>query len=347
MEFLQKGVFVIMDKLKVLIVDDIEANRIALEAILESEDVEIIKVSSGNEALKVLLKNDNIDIVLLDVQMPDMDGFEVAEIMKSDEKTREIPIIFITAISKEEKFVCKGYEMGAVDYIYKPVNYEILKSKIKVFIRLNNQTKKIAEESKKMQQKIYELEIAKEKLRKIADRDGLTGLYNRRSFDRKLDDEWKRCSENKKELSLIIMDIDFFKRYNDDYGHLEGDDCLKEIAKQIKNSLERSTDLLARWGGEEFIVILPETDIDSAEKIANEIREAVENLKIEHKSSNISNYITASLGVSTIIPDESVTKKEFIKLADCALYEAKNRGRNCVVENTRNNNLERTLEEIS
>ncbi len=311
----------------ILIVDDTKANLIALAALLDSPNMNIFSASSGNEALKLLLKED-IDMVLLDVQMPEMNGFEVAEIMRANSKTRDIPIIFVTAISKEEKYIFKGYELGAVDYLYKPISNEILKSKVNVFIRLNEQTKIIINKTKVLEQTIAKLKQAETKLTYYARMDELTDVLNRRGFESEYELEWARAIRYNRKLSMLMIDIDDFKIFNDTYGHLEGDVCLKEVARTIKTSLQRATDIVSRFGGEEFIVILPGTDSKGAKVVAEEIRKNIENLKIRNEKSINSKFITVSIGITTTLPTRELNRKDLIEHADKALYRAKNSGKN-------------------
>jgi len=252
---------------KILIVDDVEANLIALKAILKSANAEVIAAESGNQALKIMLEK-QIDIVLLDVQMPNMNGFEVAELMRSNSRTRDIPIIFVTAINKEEKYIFRGYELGAVDYIYKPVNNEILKSKVNVFIRLNEQKRIIEAKTQALKEKVELLEIAEKKLSQLARIDDLTGVLNRRGFEEEFHREWTRSVLYRSDFSVIMIDIDDFKKYNDAYGHVEGDKCLIQVAKTIEKSLRRPFDTVARYGGEEFVAFLPETNEQGALLVA-------------------------------------------------------------------------------
>ncbi|MDM8533120.1 diguanylate cyclase [Clostridiaceae bacterium HSG29] len=325
----------------VLIVDDTEANLIALSALLESEDVNVLQARSGNEALKIILTN-KIDIILLDVQMPDMDGFEVAEILRGNNKTKTIPIIFITAISKEEEYIFKGYELGAVDYLYKPIRNELLKSKIKVFLRLNKQAKIIEEKNSKLEMIINELKEKKDEISRLARLDGLTGVFNRRVFDENFGNEWARCFRNKKYLSVIMIDIDFFKQYNDTYGHLVGDDALILVAKEIVKTVGRSYDEVFRYGGEEFVVLLPNTDYQGAIFIAENIRKNIEKLEIEHRNSEIAKYLTVSLGISTCVPSDNIEKMTLLDIADNMLYDAKRSGRN----RTTGKNLDKLMNNI-
>lgn len=319
----------------VLIVDDSNYNLYALEEILSSDDINILKASSGNEALNCMLEKD-IAIVLLDIQMPDMNGFEVAEIMRSYEKTRNIPIIFITGINKEEDYIFRGYECGAVDYIYKPIKNEILKSKVKVFINLHNQKQIIANQNFILKDKVEELnkikkklETANEKLWEMANMDGLTTIPNRRSFDIKLPEEVKRMKRERKPLSLMMVDIDYFKKYNDHYGHIKGDDVLKDVANMLDKAVKRPGDFVGRYGGEEFVVLLPDTNLEGAKHISIRIMQELHAMKIEHKKSEISKFISVSIGISVLNPDDKkTTPQQLVNKADIALYIAKNKGRN-------------------
>lgn len=321
----------------ILIVDDRPENLLVLESILYNMECNIIKATSGNEALSLMFDY-NFALVLLDVQMPEMDGFEIAELMRSNSRTRFTPIIFVTAISKEKKCIFKGYEVGAVDYLFKPIEPVVLQSKVKFFIELYNQNKIIEQQKTLLEIKIKELselKAANFNLENLSYTDGLTGISNRRNFDSYIEMSWNNCLNSNKPLSLIMMDIDYFKLYNDNYGHIKGDDCLKAVAKELSKSAKRTLDLSARYGGEEFVIILPETHKDGAEVIAEEIRKNIINLDIPHESSPISKNVTLSLGVTTMVPNNQHTISEFINDADKALYEAKSLGRNrtCSVDN--------------
>ena len=319
----------------VLIVDDSSYNLYALEEILSSNGINILKASSGNEALNLMLDKD-IAIVLLDVQMPDMNGFEVAEIMRSYEKTRNIPIIFITGINKEEDYIFRGYECGAVDYIYKPIKNEILKSKVKVFINLHNQRQVITNQNFMLKDQIDELnktkkklEEANERLWEMANLDGLTMIPNRRSFDIKLSEEFKRMKRDRKPLSLMMIDIDYFKKYNDHYGHIKGDDVLKDVANMLDKAVKRPGDFVARYGGEEFVVLLPDTILEGAKFLSIRIMQELQAMKIEHNKSEMSKYLTVSIGISVLGSDDrKTTPQQLVNKADIALYIAKNKGRN-------------------
>jgi len=321
--------------MKILMVDDRPENLYVLEAILKDEDVTIDKALSGNEALSMLLEKDYA-LVLMDVQMPEIDGFETAELMKGMNKTKYIPIIFVTAISKEEYFVFKGYHIGAIDYIYKPIEPTILKSKVRVFAELHRQKMMYKDQAKLLNEKVNELEETKKqlidlnsKLIQISNMDALTGIANRRAFDETLKIEWSRSTRENKELSMLLLDIDYFKQYNDSYGHIDGDDCLKSVAHAILDSVRRPSDFVARYGGEEFTVILPNTSNEGASQMAELIRKNIEGLNIVNEGSKEFRVLTVSIGVVTKNVNH-VSIKQFLEYADKALYRSKNIGRNIV-----------------
>ncbi|MGB9731514.1 diguanylate cyclase [Calditerrivibrio nitroreducens] len=249
------------------------------------------------------------DLILLDVVMPDMDGYEVLTKLKSDLLTREIPVIFITALDSVEQEV-KGLEAGAVDYITKPIIGAILKARVATHIELKRQ---------------------RDYLKNLAMIDGLTGIANKRRFNEYLEKWYKISLRKKMYLSIFVIDIDYFKLYNDTYGHLAGDDCLKSIACAIKDSLKRPYDLVARFGGEEFACVIPETSYDDALMIAGRIKSNISNLRLEHKASTISPYVTVSIGGVCGIPTEMDEHFKMLERADEALYKAKQFGRNQIV----------------
>jgi diguanylate cyclase (GGDEF)-like protein len=309
-----------VDKVNILIVDDREENLLVLENILEEKGLNIVRANSGNEALSLALKR-SFALILLDVQMPEMDGFETAELLRGMDITREVPIIFITAISVEKEYVFKGYESGCVDYLSKPVDPAILNSKVSVFVDLYRK-------KRELKQKARELEEANRKLKDLTSIDGLTGIPNRRRLDQFLDVEWRRGARNATPVSFIMVDIDYFKLYNDTYGHQEGDNCLRQVAAALNGFANRPGDIVSRYGGEEFGVILGETDMDGAVIVAKRMKEAVERLCIKHSASVVCDHVTVSMGVATLVPDKNNTSEALIAAADSALYLAKDDGRN-------------------
>ncbi len=290
---------------KILIVDDVPENLEIINGILE-EDYEVFLATSGKQAIDIAVA-ENPDLILLDVMMPDMNGYDVCRELKSHKQFRHIPIIFLTSMNNPES-EAKGLELGAIDYIIKPFNPDIVEMRIKNHL---------------------ELKRHRDILENLSSRDGLTGIANRRRFDEFFEQEWWRAKRKKTQLSLILMDIDHFKQYNDNYGHLAGDDCLKQIALTLDNQLKRPTDLVARYGGEEFVCILPDTDNKGALQIAKQFMKSISDLKIPHSYSNTANHVTISLGIATVTPsNSSLSKEELIKVADRNLYEAKANGRN-------------------
>lgn len=291
----------------ILIVDDERAN-IALLAEALKHDFDLIAARSGLEAIDLALKNPP-DLILLDVIMPEIDGYSVCRTLKGNSGTRDIPVIFITAKSEADDEVM-GLDLGAVDYITKPFQMEIVRARIRTHIDLKRK---------------YDL------LERLVSLDGLTEIANRRRFDEALEQEWRRCLRYSRPVSVIMMDIDFFKQYNDCCGHAAGDDCLRRVACSLSGLLKRGGDLVARYGGEEFVALLPETGLEEAVKLAECLRKKVDGLKILHPGSSVSDHVTLSLGVATMAPRPNSTYQDLVNLADRMLYEAKRTGRNRVV----------------
>lgn len=294
------------DQQKILIVDDAIINIQVLNELLKGE-YRIFFATRGSEALDIATTA-LPDLILLDVMMPDMDGYDICRKLKADPLLKEIPVIFITAMSQEQDEVL-GLELGAVDYITKPFNLSLVR------LRVRNQ---------------LELKRQRDILERLSLMDGLTGLPNRRAFDECFDREWRRAWRKGWDLSLIMLDIDYFKAYNDTYGHIAGDDCLKRIGSALAATLGRGGDFIARYGGEEFICVLPNTDTRGAAAMGEKLRAMVEELQIPHQSSSISPTVTISLGVAHVTPDRGVTPESLVEQADAMLYHAKRDGRNRV-----------------
>lgn len=331
-----------MNRLNVLIVDDKPENLFTMKELLEDEnlDIDIVTAESGFEALDKTLSV-NFSLILLDVQMPGMNGYETAELLRGSKKTKFIPIIFVTANSREDNNIFKGYESGAVDYLFKPLNPIILLSKIKVFLDLGLQKERLEEKTKELDIKVKELETLKHELEQkniileqLTMEDSLTSLGNRRCFDITLLAEWQRGLRFSQPLSVVMIDIDHFKPYNDTYGHQEGDICLKRVASALKSTLKRQCDIVSRYGGEEFIAVLPDTTIEGATHVAERMLQAVDLLGISHSSSLTVDHVTVSLGVATVIPTTGSIPEHLVKAVDNALYEAKESGRNRLVVST-------------
>ena len=312
------------DRTSILIVDDHEENLLALEGWLDDFDLNIVKATSGNEALGRMLEED-FALVLLDVQMPGIDGFETAELMRGTERTKRVPIIFITAISKEEKHIFKGYEAGAVDYIFKPFDTHILRSKVSVFVRLHQQ-------SRALQKANLELTRANAMIKQLSLRDSLTGCFNRGYLNSQLPKEIKRAIRYKTPMSLILTDIDHFKKVNDIYGHQCGDAVLKAFVEIFQSRIRMNIDWISRYGGEEFVVVLPDTNLKDTITTAEKLRKAVAETKIPYNDQILK--ISASFGVATLDSFEADPEEVAEKLlhsADERMYVAKSQGRNQVV----------------
>lgn len=292
---------------RILIVDDTQKNIQVLGTILKREKYQINVAQNGLQAIQVAEKV-LPDLILLDVLMPELDGFQACKKLKESSSTCDIPVIFLTA-KVETEDVIRGFEVGGADYVTKPFNASILLARVRTHIALREKTKQLA---------------------LFANYDGLTQVANRRYFDEFLDREWRRCIRSQQCLSLIMIDIDFFKTYNDTYGHLQGDEALKSVSAVIKEIGKRGSDLSARYGGEEFVIVLGNTPAYAAQQLATKLCSDIHALQIPHSGSKISPYITVSLGVASIIPTIGMETSELIQLADKQLYNAKEAGRNQV-----------------
>jgi len=306
-------------KTDILLVDDKEENLLALQAILEAPGLNIFTALSGNTALGLMLEHD-FAVVILDVRMPGMDGFEVAELMRKSEKTKFIPIIFVTAFSKDEGYIFKGYETGAVDYLFKPLDPVILKSKVNIFLELDRNKKELEQSKRK-------IEKQNERLKELSITDGLTGLYNHRHFQDMLKREFALVRRNSADLSFFMIDLDYFKDVNDTFGHTFGDFVLQRFAQLLKDAV-RETDILARYGGEEFALLLPHTGLEGAMVLAEKFRKKAEEFVYENEGH--SKRVTASVGVASYRTHHPATASDLVNFADQALYRAKAEGRNQV-----------------
>ncbi len=451
-----------LKKQSVLLVDDLPANLLLLEGILGNMGLNLVRALSGREALE-RLDEEEYALVLLDVMMPEMDGYEVARRIRANDGARDLPIIFITAMNRDQKQRELGYEAGAADFLFKPVDPEILRSKVRVFCVLQHKEFVIREQLREIERQaealnaeiaerrrveraqneseiryralvelapeailvqvknemvyfnattlrllgasnradlegralfdfadpderetlraymerverqgglaeriesklrrldgetinvevragctLYDDEVGvlaavlditkhkrlEEQLLQLSAEDGLTGVANRCRFDEALLEEWRRALRHQSPLSLVLIDIDHFKAFNDNYGHQRGDRCLKHVAHTLGKTLRRASDLLARYGGEEFVVILPDSHAMGAAIVAEYLRADIVKLGMPHAHSETADCVTISLGVSTMIPVRDDTPETLIAAADKALYQAKAAGRNQVV----------------
>ena len=289
----------------ILVVDDMTTTLLLLHDLLkDTYEVKIAK--SGTKALEILNSPNDIDLILLDVEMPDINGYDVCKRIKNNETIKNIPIIFITGRTSQEDEEY-GLNLGAIDYITKPFNKAIVKLRIKNYL---------------------DLKIKNDMLEKLSMYDGLTNIRNRRFFDETFEKTFSEIKRDKKSLAVLMIDIDFFKPYNDNYGHGQGDETLRKVAKALEKTIKRASDFVARYGGEEFVILLKDINKDGVEAVANNLLNAVRELKITHEFSKIENYVTVSIGVSYYNSSSDITKLELLLKADETLYNVKNSGRN-------------------
>lgn len=295
----------------VLIIDDSVTVREQIIRTLESYNLfnRYFEAEDGLEGFKKLLSSP-VDVILCDLEMPRIDGFKFLSMLKARPDLQNIPVIILTGMNDRERKI-KGLELGANDYITKPFDNEEMVARVKVHLKL-----------KKLQD---ELKRSNELLLELSNTDHLTGLFNRRYMMEALDKEVHRSIRKGGALSLIMLDIDHFKRVNDEFGHLQGDAVLQMVALLLQKEL-RSYDCAARYGGEEFVAILPDSSLKEAIFVAERIRLAVQNTKFSGSPATL--HLTASLGVACFSPEQPLTVDGFIKRADDALYRAKANGRN-------------------
>lgn len=311
-----------------------------LSTILAKEGYQVRKALNGQMALTAV-KTLPPDLILLDINMPEMDGYEVCKRLKANPSNCNIPVIFISILDDVLDKV-KGIKVGGADYITKPFQFEEVIARVQNQLTIQRLQRELRETNQKLseQNALLLLEIEKrlqvesalqaanDKLRELIWVDSLTQVSNRRFLDDYLQREWQRSAREQLPLSFILCDIDCFKSYNDTYGHIAGDDCLRKVARAIRYAVRRPADLVARYGGEEFAVVLPNTNFHGAVRVAENVRLRVKELKITHSSSFVKNYITLSMGIATKVPVNPSLPETLIAASDKALYQAKLQGRN-------------------
>jgi len=308
--------------MNILLVDDTRIEQHIMTVRLNDMGHDVICCSNGKEAIDLYNEYD-FDLVIMDVIMPVMDGYEAAQEIRKQEDDW-VPIIFLSGRTDPDD-IAAGIEAGGDDYLTKPVDETILAAKMSAMKRIAAMRHRLISVSN-------DLENANNELQKLANADGLTGLANRRIIDEYLDKETSRSIRSEQPIAVIMIDIDNFKLYNDNYGHIAGDSCLKKVSKVLKNSVRRPEDLAGRYGGEEFCVILPNTDMNGASFVAERIRGDVEGLNIPHAKSTIGSVVTLSVGISNRVPGSKSTPTQLLSDADKALYKAKSAGKNQVAQ---------------
>lgn len=298
--------------MKILLVEDSATLRYAMRNyIIEAGHTPLI-AQSGEEALQ-MLETTPVDMIIMDVEMPGLNGFETTRLIREWLGGHWIPIIFVTGRNEDESYR-EGIEAGGDDYLIKPVSAMIIKAKIRAMERITE-----------MRDQLNQLNAELEALSQL---DSLTQTYNRRTFDEMAQQQWLLAARQQNPISVLMIDVDHFKLYNDHYGHPAGDACLKKITQAIRDCLNRPFDLLGRYGGEEFVVLLPETDSIGAMKVAEAINAELEKIGLRHEVSPTHHHVTVSIGGASCGQTISYSLEELIKRADRALYKAKHSGRN-------------------
>lgn len=311
--------------MKALIIEDSRTSAALVAQQFERMGIEALIAHNGKDGVELFQRN-RPQLVLLDVIMPEMDGFEVAQHIRQMEKPGEwTPIIFLSARDKDADLE-RGIIAGGDDYLRKPVSEVVLAAKVRAMQRILSMRNSLVDLTNR-------LDDMNRELVRLWTVNALTGIANRRRFDEVLYKEWRRAMRRQYPISLLMCDIDYFKQYNDAQGHQAGDECIRNVARAIEESLKRPGDLVARYGGEEFAAVLPDTDFDGAQMVAEHVRSAVAELGIPHGRSSVASRVTLSVGAACMIPKRGspAAGDELLEGADKALYAAKSAGRNRVM----------------
>jgi diguanylate cyclase (GGDEF)-like protein len=289
---------------KLLIVDDQPINIEVLYRLF-AHDHQVFMATTGEQALAIA-SAERPDLILLDLVMPGMSGYDLCQMLKNQADTHDTPIIFVTAMHEAEQET-RALEIGGVDFITKPINPAAVRARVKTHLTLK---------------------FHSDLLKRMAFLDAMTGLFNRRYFDDRISMEWGRAERDKTTLGVVMIDVDFFKQFNDHYGHPKGDDCLRSVGLALKQAVKRPGDVVTRYGGEEFACVLPDTNLEGARLVAQRLIAAVSGLLIPHEKSTVAQTVTASAGFAVVIaPHADGDLKTLISAADSQLYEAKRMGR--------------------
>ncbi len=328
----------------ILVIDDLPGNLVLLRHILEAAGfANVVTAETAEVALRVLgiphptPETVPVDVVLMDVMMPEVDGIEALRRIKASPAHAQTPVLMVTALSELDTLE-RAFRAGAADYITKPINETELEVRVGSALAFKlamdegrNREAELERRERELLEVTRLLEETNERLRHLSTLDALTGIPNRRRIMEFLDLEWRRSARDGSWLSLVMIDVDYFKNFNDARGHQAGDDCLWMVANCLKRCLNRAADMVGRYGGEEFVAVLPETPMDGAISVAEVMCASIEALGIAHPDSDIAATVTASLGVASCVPNGSLTVPKLVSMADDALYEAKRQGRNSIV----------------
>lgn len=307
------------ENLNILLVEDDPFARAMLEQILIEQGYRLQLAENGVQALKLFYEKDTVDLIITDMNMPEMDGLELIRRLRDDDN--DVPIIVLTS-NLEIKTAVSAIYGGANAYLLKDENIE------DTFVHAIENAWDHHQLARERQQLLVELEEKNQKLERLSYMDGLTGISNRRYFDMVLEKEWRRAARERLPISIAMIDIDYFKFYNDTYGHQAGDDCLKQVALALKDALFRPGDFIARYGGEEFVAVMSNISISGAKSVAERMQNNIKRLAIPHETSLISEHVTVSMGVACMVPDKDADTAELVQMADANLYRAKETGRN-------------------
>ena len=316
-----------IEEMNVLVVEDSTSTRKLVAASVRAAGHAVFEARDGLEAVDAFKNSESIDLIVMDAEMPNMNGFEATKTIREYTQSDWVPIVFLSAHNRDD-YIQRALDTGADVYLKKPISVAQVLGQI-------NALERIIEMKSKLDMVNRELQDANQALKQMARLDGLTQIPNRRTFDERIEIEVARSSNATTPLSLMMCDIDCFKQFNDSFGHLAGDTTLKRVAKAIESSLDHDTDLVARYGGEEFVVVLPDTPIHSAFKVANRMIKAIANLGIRHDPALAPvDRVSISIGVACAAGQTPMTPNELIEKADKALYQAKETGRNRAVMST-------------